>query len=110
MLAKAVCSLRKSTFFNCSAATLVSKYRGESEKLIRALFQAAQIFSPSVLFIDEIDALVSTRSEGEHEASRRLKTELFTQIDGISSNKDGSKVCFASLWTHRTLLLTVVDA
>jgi katanin p60 ATPase-containing subunit A1 len=93
MLAKAVCSLRQSVFFNCSAATLISKYRGDSEKIIKCLFQAAKVFAPSVIFVDEIDALVSNRShDSEHEASRRLKTELFCQLDGLSSNRGQHQV------------------
>jgi katanin p60 ATPase-containing subunit A1 len=99
MLAKAICSLQNSTFFNCSAATLISKYRGDSEKIIRCLFQAAKVFSPSVIFIDEIDALVSSRSnDNEHEASRRLKTELFCQLDGLGSNRGTNQVSRATLW------------
>ena len=88
MLAKAVCSFQTSSFFNCSAASLVSKYRGDSEKIVKCLFQAARVCSPSVVFIDEIDAVVSCRSgDFEHEASRRLKTELFAQIDGLLASK-----------------------
>lgn len=89
MLAKAVCSLQNSTFFNCSASTLVSKYRGETEKIVRVLFQAARLCAPSVIFIDELDAIMGDRDKGqEHEASRRLKTELFAQIDGLGSGLD----------------------
>lgn len=86
MLAKAVASQNESTFFNCSASTLVSKFRGESEKIIRCLFNMARQFSPAIVFIDEMDAIASSRgSAGEHEASRRLKTALFTEMDGIQS-------------------------
>ena len=92
MLAKAVCSIQNSTFFNCSAASLISKYRGDSEKIVKCLFHAARMSSPSVIFIDEIDAIVSDRGSGfEHEASRRLKTELFSQIDGLIATKGVSQ-------------------
>jgi AAA+ superfamily predicted ATPase len=88
LLAKAVAGQNGSKFFNCSAATLVSKYRGESEKIVKCLFWLARHFSPSVVFLDEVDALVGTRGgEGEHEASRRFKTELFVQIDGVVAGR-----------------------
>ena len=93
LLAKAVSGIEKCTFFNCSSSTLVSKYRGDSEKIIRCLFDVARLHSPSVIFIDEVDALVSTRnSDAEHEASRRLKTEFFTQFDGIASTNTSTSV------------------
>lgn len=92
LLARAVATECSATFLNISAASLTSKYVGDGEKLVRALFAVARELQPSIIFIDEVDSLLSERSSNEHEATRRLKTEFLVEFDGIPGNADGDRI------------------
>jgi len=88
MIAKAVANQSKATFFSISASSLTSKWVGESEKLVRTLFAVATYYQPSIIFIDEIDSILTERSSSENEASRRLKTEFLLQFDGAGTSSE----------------------
>ena len=95
-LAKAAATETKGRFFSVSAANIVSKFMGESERLIKALFELARKNKPAVIFIDEIDSVLSARSEGENEATRRLKTEFLIQMQGVGKDDKGILVLGAT--------------
>ena len=95
-LAKAAATETKGRFFSVSAANIVSKFMGESERLLKALFELARKNKPAVIFIDEIDSVLSARSEGENEATRRLKTEFLIQMQGVGKDDKGILVLGAT--------------
>lgn len=80
LIGKCIASQANATFFSISASSLTSKWVGEGEKMVRALFAVARCNQPAVIFIDEIDSLLTQRTDGEFEASRRIKTEFLVQF------------------------------
>lgn len=96
-LAKAVATeANNSTFFSVSSADLVSKWMGESEQHVKALFSMAREHKPSIIFIDEVDSLCASRSEQESESARRIKTEFLVQMQGVGNQNDGVLVLGAT--------------
>uniref|UniRef100_A0A915CM76 AAA+ ATPase domain-containing protein n=1 Tax=Ditylenchus dipsaci TaxID=166011 RepID=A0A915CM76_9BILA len=86
MMAKALAGESNATFFSVKASDLISKWQGQSEKAIKQLFILASENRPAIIFFDEVDGLASKRSEDDTDSTRRIKTELFAQMDGLGNN------------------------
>ena len=84
LIAKAIASEGKSTFFSISASSLMSKWIGEGEKMVKTLFAIAHAKQPSVIFVDEVDSMLSLRQDGESESMTRFKTEFLVQMNGAN--------------------------
>lgn len=83
MIAAAAAGSLNATFFDVKADRVLSKYFGESSKLVASIYNAARKKAPSIVFIDEFDALGSAREEGTSEATRKVLSSLLTELDGL---------------------------
>jgi len=88
MLAKASSNTLDATFFEARMPTLLSKYFGESQKLINALFEKARKIQPCLIFIDELDSIAISRDSNIDESTRRVLAQLLTEIEGFNTSKD----------------------
>ncbi|KAH0576549.1 Vacuolar protein sorting 4b [Spironucleus salmonicida] len=96
-IAKALAAECDMTFFSISSSDLISKYQGESERLVSSLFELARQEERAVIFIDEIDSLLSARGGGdENESSKRVKTEFMVQMQGVGNNNKGILILAAT--------------
>ncbi|GJM89873.1 hypothetical protein PR202_ga06098 [Eleusine coracana subsp. coracana] len=92
MLAKAIANDAGASFINVSMSTITSKWFGEDEKNVRALFSLAAKVAPTIIFVDEVDSMLGQRARcGEHEAMRKIKNEFMSHWDGILS-KSGERI------------------
>jgi len=99
LLAKAIANESQCVFFNISAASLMSKWVGEGEKMVRALFAVANYVSPSVIFLDEVDAFLSARNSDDKNSSRRMLIQFLQEIDGAAT--DGNQKVLVMAATNR---------
>ncbi|KAJ0235702.1 AAA-type ATPase family protein [Hirschfeldia incana] len=92
MLAKAVATEAGANFINISMSSITSKWFGEGEKYVKAVFSLASKIAPSVIFVDEVDSMLGRRENpGEHEAMRKMKNEFMINWDGLRT-KDKERV------------------
>jgi vacuolar protein-sorting-associated protein 4 len=88
MIAKAVATECEATFLSIDAASIMSKWLGESERLVKELFNVARENQPAIVFIDEVDSVASSRTGEEIGGERRVKTQFLKEMDGVSTKID----------------------
>jgi vacuolar protein-sorting-associated protein 4 len=112
LIAKAAATECESTFFSVSAADLMVKWVGDSEQRIKTLFQLARKMQPSIIFLDEVDALGVKRDGGESAVSTRVLTQMLQGMDGITSKVDDRIMVLGATnrpWNLDTALLRRFD-
>jgi transitional endoplasmic reticulum ATPase len=85
LLAKAVASESEANFFSINGPEIMSKFYGESEKRLREIFEKAQKNAPSIIFVDELDAIAPKREEVTGEVERRVVAQLLALMDGLEA-------------------------
>lgn len=97
-IAKAVAKMAGATFLSIGASSVGSKWHGEGENLMKAVFTLARKIQPVIIFFDEIDGLLKKRGGGddEHEAVRKIKTEFLAGLDGMASQVGERVLCLGA--------------
>ena len=96
MIAKACSNMLDAPFFEVKGSAILSKYFGESEKIVFKLFRKAEEMQPSIIFIDEIDSVVISRKHDINEGTRRVIGQLLTEIDGFSTDEKNKIIIIAA--------------
>lgn len=97
LVAKAVATEAGANFISITASSLTSKFYGDDEKLVKAMFALARKLSPAVIFLDEVDSLLGARGgSSEHEATRRIKNEIMAAWDGLQTKESEQILVFAT--------------
>ncbi|NOX71601.1 MAG: ATP-binding protein [Candidatus Micrarchaeota archaeon] len=96
LIAKACSNMLDAPFFEVKGSSLLSKYFGESEKIIDRLFKKASESQPSIIFIDEIDSIILSRKNDINEGTRRVIGQMLTEIDGFGSDKNSKVIVIAA--------------
>lgn len=96
MLAKALAKQSGAVFINVRISTLESKWFGEAQKLVSAVFSLAHKLQPAIIFVDEVDALLGSRGRCDHEATNSMKTEFLSSHDGLLTQPDSAVVVIAA--------------
>lgn len=96
LISKAIAGETKSTFISVGLHQILDMWLGNSEKNLHGLFEMARGQKPSVLFIDEVDALAADRNSIKHSAGRTLINQLLSEMDGIDAANDGVLITAAT--------------
>jgi katanin p60 ATPase-containing subunit A1 len=104
LIAAAVSKGLEATFFSCKVSDMLSKYFGESTKLVNAVFQVAEEMAPAVIFLDDFESIVPSRDGDSSGPERRVLTELLTCMDGFAS-KSSDKLVLVVAATNKPWLI-----
>ena len=95
-LARAVATEAESTFFTVGASDLISKWQGDSERLLHSLFEAARENKPSIIFVDELDSLLPARTDSQSDSIHRFINQFLQEMDGVGKDQTGVLVLGAT--------------
>ncbi|CAK9234170.1 unnamed protein product [Sphagnum troendelagicum] len=96
LLAKAIAKESSAVFINVKTSTLMSKWFGDAQKLVTAVFTLAYKLQPAIIFVDEVDSFLGQRRVAEHEALTNMKTEFMALWDGFSTDQDARVMVLAA--------------
>ncbi|XP_019195407.1 PREDICTED: ATPase family AAA domain-containing protein 1 [Ipomoea nil] len=96
MLAKAIAKESRAVFINVKISNLMSKWFGDAQKLVAAVFSLAYKLQPAIIFIDEVDSFLGQRKSTDHEALTNMKTEFMALWDGFTTDQNARVMVLAA--------------